>query len=126
MKQVVTIVFCQDFRARAWVSHLVGNSSKGPVNWFIKGEKCLQNVVKSHWPVGSHQAGHPCGQGRAMEPLRPREEPGSLAVGQSLISHLGTLSFPQRSLEWTRWGRASCPPRASTKTPGLEPGELGA
>lgn len=60
-----------------------------------------------------------------MEPLRPREEPGSLAVEQSRISHFGILSFPQRSLEWTTWGRASCPPRGSTKTPELEPGELG-
>lgn len=49
--------------------------------------------------------------------------PESLEVGQSLFSHLGTLSIPQRSLEWTAWGGASCPPRGSTKTPELEPGE---
>lgn len=91
MKQVVTIVLCQD--VKTWPPALSQTAAR-TVNWSIKGENCLQNVVKSHWPVDSHQAGHPCVQGRAKEHLSSREEPGSLEVEQSLVSNLGTLSFP--------------------------------
>lgn len=85
----------------------------------------LTRTVKNHWLVAAHEAGYACVQGRAMESLSPREQPEKLEVGQSLFSHVGTLSFPQRSLKWTSWGGASCPPRGSTKTPELEPRELG-
>lgn len=118
MKQAVTIVLCQTL-GRAWSPALWEIAAR--VNWPIKEEKCLQEIVKNHWLVDSHQAGHSCVQGRPMEPLSSREP----RTGTVPILPLGNPVLPSKVLgmDSMEWGQL--PTRGSTKTSELEPEKPG-